>query len=119
MQVFHPRRKFCRCDFLFRDRCEHVSAGGPQGSCSGPTWAKDLVRLGGDVVPVHVADEARQGGHAFVLIQLVHFKVHNCIWSRNHLLSRFLEHTGLGILPSLLEDVDFLFSGQSGAPKTL
>lgn len=55
------------------------------------TYTSDLVHFRGYVVPVHVPNKTSQSCHAFMLIKLIEFKVHNCILRMIHLLCCFLE----------------------------
>lgn len=54
-------------------------------------YATDLVHFRGYVFPLHVPNKTSQRCHAFMLIKLIQFKVHNCILRMIHLLCCFLE----------------------------
>ncbi len=54
-------------------------------NCSCP-WGQaetDLLYFRGDVVPLHVVQQCRHIGHTFMLIQLIHLKLHSLILRHN------------------------------------
>lgn len=51
------------------------------------TFFTYFLNFGGDVVSLHVAEQGSHGGHALVLVQLIHLQLHTLVLRQNlHIL---------------------------------